>query len=154
MIELDLSGVKNSEYKNFDVGMNKCYVNSIKKTTSKNSGNEMLEVWFKRADGAVLKDHLVLTPAAMWRVQTFLKACQLPHTGKVSFEEKDILSRHLIVECMAEAYTNKDGQEGTVIKVKKFLADKDFNYALIDQAKAQPTQEKPQQEYIGDDNPL
>ena len=103
MIEIDLSAVPEREYKNFEVGMNKCYVNSIKKTTSQ-SGNPMLEVWFKRADGAALKDHLVLTPAAMWRVQTFLKACQLPHKGKVSFDEKDILSRHLIVECMAEAY--------------------------------------------------
>ena len=149
MIELDLSEVQNNTtYKNFDVGMNKCYVNSIKKTTSKNSGNAMLEVWLKRADGATLKDHLVLTPAAMWRVQTFLKACQLPHTGKLKFEEKDILSRHLIVECMAEAYKTQDGQDGTSIKVKKYLADSDFNYEIIDKVSA--PKEETKQEYTGD----
>lgn len=147
MIELDLTSVKTQEYKNFEVGMNKCYVNSIKKTTSQ-SGNAMLEVWLKKADGAALKDHLVLTPAAMWRVQTFLKACQLPHTGKLKFEEKDILSRHLIVECMAEAYVGKDGKEGTAIKVKKYLVDNDFNYELLD--KANEIKEETKQEYTGD----
>ena len=152
MIEIDLSEVKNNNtYKNFDVGANKCYVNSIKKAMSQ-SGNEMLEVWLKRADGATLKDHLVLTPAAMWRVQTFLKACQLPHTGKLRFDEKDILSRHLIVECFAEAYTNKDGQEGTVMKVKKYLKDSDFNYELIQQATAK--EEAPVQQSFTEDNPL
>lgn len=152
MIELDLSVVQNNNtYKNFDVGVNKCYVNSIKKTTSKNSGNAMLEVWLKRADGATLKDHLVLTPAAMWRVQVFLKACQLPHTGKLKFEEKDILSRHLLVECLAEAYKTQDGQDGTSIKVKKYMPDPDFNYAALDQA---VKEEAPKQEQYDGDIPL
>lgn len=152
MIELDLSGVQNNNtYKNFDVGVNKCYVNSIKKTTSK-AGNAMLEVWLKRADGATLKDHLVLSPAAMWRVQVFLKACQLPHTGKLKFEEKDILSRHLLVECFAEAYKTQDGQDGTSIKVKKYMPDPDFNYALIDEATKK--EEAPKQEQYDGDIPL
>ena len=149
MIELDLSGVQQNEYKYFDVGINKCYIDSVKKTTSQ-SGNPMLEVHLKRKDGASLTDRLVLTPSAMWRVQVFLKACQLPHKGKVSIDEKDINSRHLQVECFAEAYKKQDGTDGTVIKVKKYIADPDFNYAALEQA----MKEQPEQTVSSDDIPL
>ena len=56
------------------------------------------------------------------------------------------MSRYLLVECFAEAYKTQDGQDGTIIKVKKYMPDPDFNYALIDEAK--------KQEQYDDDNPL
>lgn len=128
MIELDLSAVQDNGYKNFKVGQNKCWITNISKKTSQ-SGNPMLLVNFRDKEGATLKDHLVLTQSAMWRVKQFLKACQLPHNGKVTIDEKDITGRHLIVNCFAEAYKKDDGTEGTAIKVKEFLVDNDYSFA-------------------------
>lgn len=127
MIELDLSAVQDNGYKNFKVGQNKCWITNISKKTSQ-SGNPMLLVNFRDKEGATLKDHLVLTQSAMWRVKQFLKACQLPHTGKVTIDEKDIMGRHLIVHCFAEAYKKDDGTEGTAIKVKEFLVDNEYSF--------------------------
>jgi len=120
MIELDLTKV--NDYKTFNIGINKCYVNGVKIKTSQ-AGNKMLEVSLRNLDDATLIDRLPLTEKAMWRVKQFLKACQLPHHGKVAFEEKDLLSRHLMVECFAEAYKRQDGTDGTAIKVKTYLED-------------------------------
>jgi len=128
MIELDLSQATDNGYKNFKPGMNKCWVTNVVKKTSTN-GNAMLVVMFRDAEGATLKDHLVLTPAAMWRVKQFLKACQLPHSGKVTINESDIEHRRLILNCYAEAYKKDDGTEGTSMKVKEFLQDPNFSVA-------------------------
>jgi len=128
MLELDLTNVKSNEYKNFNVGKQKCYINGVLLKTSQ-AGNKMLEVRFSNADGAKLIDKLVLTDKAMWRVQQFLKACQLPHKGKVNIDEKQLLGRHLIVDCIAESYTKQDGSEGTAIKVKSYIEDPAFSFA-------------------------
>lgn len=139
MLELDLSQVKESQHKNFNVGKNKCYVNGVFLKTSQ-AGNKMLEVRMRDAEGATLIDKLVLTDKAMWRVKQFLKACQLPHNGKVSIDEKQIVGRHFIVDCVAEAYTKQDGTEGTAIKVKEYLVDNDFSF--IDEKKVAELEEK------------
>lgn len=133
MIELDLTAA-DSGYKNFKVGSNKCWITSVSKKTSQ-SGNPMLIVNLLDKEGATLKDHLVLTQQAMWRVKQFLKACQLPHSGKVTIDEKDITGRHLIVNCLAEAYTKDDGTEGTAIKVKEYLVDNDYSFVKPEEAK-------------------
>lgn len=133
MIELDLTAA-DSGYKNFKVGSNKCWITSVSKKTSQ-SGNPMLLVNLRDSEGATLKDHLVLTQQAMWRVKQFLKACQLPHSGKVTIDEKDITGRHLIVNCLAEAYTKDDGTEGTAIKVKEYLVDNDYSFVKPEETK-------------------
>lgn len=127
MLELDLTNVQNNEYKNFKVGKNKCYINGVLLKNSQ-AGNRMLEVRMRDAEGATLVDRLVLTDKAMWRVKQFLKACQLPHSGKVTIDEKQLISRHLIVDCVAEAYKKDDGTDGTAIKVKTYIEDPDFSF--------------------------
>lgn len=127
MLELDLTKAENKEYKNFKVGKNKCYINGVLLKNSQ-AGNKMLEVRMRDEEGATLVDRLVLTEKAMWRVKQFLKACQLPHNGKVSIDEKQLLNRHFIVDCVAEAYTKQDGTEGTAIKVKEYIEDPDFSF--------------------------
>jgi hypothetical protein len=143
MIELDLTNVKETEYKNFKVGKNKCYINGVLLKKSQ-AGNNMLEVRMRDAEGATLTDKLVLTEKAMWRVKQFLKACQLPHSGKVNIDEKQLLSRHLIVDCVAEAYTKQDGTEGTAIKVKQYIEDPSFSFG----------DDAPKEEIKEDDIPL
>lgn len=145
MLELDLNQATDNGYKNFKVGMNKCWITNVVKKTSQN-GNDMLVVLLKDKEGATLKDHLVLTPAAMWRVKQFLKACQLPHNGKVTIDEKDITGRHIIVNCYAEAYKKDDGTEGTSMKVKEFIMDADYSFAPKEVA--QPKQESGSEEDI------
>lgn len=140
MIELDLSAVQDNGYKNFKVGQNKCWITNISKKTSQ-SGNPMLLVNFRDKEGATLKDHLVLTQSAMWRVKQFLKACQLPHTGKVTIDEKDLTGRHLILNCIAEAYTKDDGTEGTAIKVKEFLVDNEYSFTKPEAVKEENKKE-------------
>ena len=145
MIELDLTAADNNGYKNFKVGANKCFVTSVSSKLSQN-GNKMLVVMFRDKEGATLKDHLVLTESAMWRVKQFLKACQLPHNGKVSIDEKDITGRPLIVNCYAEAYKKDDGTEGTAIRVKEFIIDKD--YSLPPSMQQAPEEKKPVQDEV------
>lgn len=138
MLNLDLTKVENKEYVNFPVGKTKCWVNNIFKKTPQGGGTSFLEV--KLTDGnATLTDKLYLTDKAMWRIQQFLKACQLPHKGNVQVEESDIRNRHIIVECVAEAYRKQDGTEGTAIKVKNYLVDPEFGYGPIQ--KQEPVQE-------------
>lgn len=139
MLELDLTAADNNSYKNFKVGANKCWITGVSSKTSQ-SGNKMLVINLRDKEGATLKDHLVLTESAMWRVKQFLKACQLPHNGKVSIDEKDITGRHIIVTCYAEAYTKQDGTEGTAIKVKEYSIDKDYSFAP--KTEATPSEEK------------
>ena len=139
MLELDLTAADNNGYKDFKVGANKCWITSVTSKLSQ-SGNKMLVVMLRDKEGATLKDHLVLTESAMWRVKQFLKACQLPHNGKVSIDEKDITGRHIIVNCYAEAYKKDDGTEGTSIKVKEFIMDKDYSFAP--KTEAVPSEEK------------
>ena len=82
MLNLDLTKVESKEYVNFPVGKTKCWVNNIFKKTPQGGGTSFLEV--KLTDGrATLVDKLYLTDKAMWRIQQFLKACQLPHKGNV-----------------------------------------------------------------------
>ena len=127
MLNLDLTKVESKEYVNFPVGKNKCWVSNVFKKTPQGGGNSYLEV--KLTDGkATLVDKLYLTDKAMWRVQQFLKACQLPHKGNVQIDENDIRNRHIIVECVAEAYKKQDGTDGTVIKVKNYIEDSDFSF--------------------------
>lgn len=132
MLELDLTKVQNNEYKNFKLGKNKCYINGVLLKNSQ-AGNRMLEVRMQDAEGATLVDRLVLTDKAMWRVKQFLKACQLPHSGKITIDEKQLLNRHLIVDCFAESYKKDDGTDGTAIKVKTYIEDPDFSF--IDEVK-------------------
>ena len=139
MLELDLTAADNNGYKDFKVGANKCWITNVTSKLSQ-SGNKMLVVMLRDKEGATLKDHLVLTESAMWRVKQFLKACQLPHNGKVSIDEKDITGRHIIVNCYAEAYKKDDGTEGTSIKVKEFIMDKDYSFAP--KTEAVPSEEK------------
>lgn len=139
MLELDLTAVEGG-YKNFKVGQNKCWITSVAKKDSQN-GNKMLVVNLRDKEGATLKDHLVLTPAAMWRVKQFLKACQLPHNGKVVIDEKDLTGRHIIVNCYAEAYKKQDGSDGTLIRVKEFIVDNDYSFAPKEEPKAEPKEE-------------
>ena len=145
MLELDLTAADNNGYKNFKVGANKCWITSVSSKTSQN-GNKMLVINLRDKEGATLKDHLVLTESAMWRVKQFLKACQLPHNGKVTIDEKDITGRHIIVNCYAEAYTKQDGTEGTAMRIKEFIIDKDFSFAP--KTETTPSEEKIAEEDI------
>lgn len=141
MLNLDLTKVENKGYVNFPVGKSKCWVSNIFKKNPQGGGNSYLEV--KLTDGtATMVDKLYLTDKAMWRVQQFLKACQLPHKGNVQVEESDIRNRHIIIECHAEAYLKQDGTEGTSIKVKNYLVDNDFSFPAIEEKQvAQEVQE-------------
>ena len=124
MLNLDFSKVQEKEY--FKVGDNKAYVNGVAIKTNMN-GKRFLEV--KLTNGkAAMTDNIYLLDSTMWRVQQFLKACQLPHKGQVSLDEKSILSRHLIINFVAEAYTKKDGTEGTAIRVKEYKIDPEIVY--------------------------
>lgn len=143
MIEIDLTNVKTNEYKNFKLGSNKCYIADVALKKSM-SGNKMLEVKLKDAEDATLIDKIVLTDKAKWRVQQFLKACQLPHKGKISIDEKQLISRHLIVDCIAESYKKQDGTDGTAIKVKTYMVDNDYGYA--DPVQAEPALEEQEED--------
>jgi hypothetical protein len=140
MLELDLTAADNNGYKNFKIGANKCWITGVSSKTSQ-SGNKMLVIKLRDKEGATLKDHLVLTESAMWRVKQFLKACQLPHNGKVSIDEKDITGRHIIVNCYAEAYKKQDGSDGTLIRVKEFIVDNDYSFAPKEEPKTEPKEE-------------
>ena len=133
MLNLDFSKVQEKEY--FKVGDNKAYVNGVAIKKNMN-GKRFLEV--KLTNGkAYITDNIYLLDSTMWRVQQFLKACQLPHKGQVSLDEKSILSRHLIINCVAEAYTKKDGTEGTAIKVKEYKIDPEIGYSDTESAPAE-----------------
>lgn len=137
MLEFDLNGVEHKEYVSFPVGKNKCWVNRIIKKAPQ-AGKPYIEL--KMTDGnATITDRLYLTDTAKWRIQQFLKACQLPHKGTVKVDEKDIEGRHLIIECVAEAYKKQDGTEGTAIKVKNYLQDTEFSYGSEEQPKEELT---------------
>lgn len=145
MLELDLTNVENKEFANFPVGKTKCWVNKIVKKAPQGQGNPFLEV--KLTDGtALLTDRIYLTDKAKWRVQQFLKACQLPHTGKLLLDESDIENRHIIVECFAEAYTKQDGTAGTAIRVKSYNADPEFSYPAVTSAEAPAEQDVPSED--------
>lgn len=136
MISVDFTGVIHKEFEPFKPGKNKVYVNGIKQKETATGDKKFLEVQF--TDGHTrLTERIYLTDASKWRLQEFLKACQLPHTGKVEIAEEDILSRHLIIECVAEAYKKDDGTTGTSIKVKKFLADPDITYNAVEEKQAE-----------------
>lgn len=140
MISVDFTGVVHKEFEQFKPGKNKVYINSIKQKETADGSKKFLEVHF--TDGKTfLTDRVFLTDNSKWRLQEFLKACQLPHKGKVEIDEEDILGRHLIIECVAEAYKKQDGTDGTSIKVKKYLVDSDFGYG--------PMEEKQPEEEIG-----
>ena len=133
MLNLDFSKVQEKEY--FKVGDNKAYVSGVAIKTNMN-GKRFLEV--KLTNGkASMTDNIYLLDSTMWRVQQFLKACQLPHKGQVSLDEKSILSRHLIINCVAEAYTKKDGTEGTAIRVKEYKIDPEIGYSDTESASAE-----------------
>ena len=133
MLNLDFSKLQEKEY--FKVGDNKAYVNGVAIKTNMN-GKRFLEV--KLTNGkAAMTDNIYLLDSTMWRVQQFLKACQLPHKGQVSLDEKSILSRHLIINCVAEAYTKKDGTEGTAIRVKEYKIDPEIGYSETESAPAE-----------------
>ena len=133
MLNLDFSKVQEKEY--FKVGDNKAYVNGVAIKKNMN-GKRFLEV--KLTNGkASITDNIYLLDSTMWVVQQFLKACQLPHKGQVSLDEKSILSRHLIINCVAEAYTKKDGTEGTAIKVKEYKIDPEIGYSDTESAPAE-----------------
>ena len=133
MLNLDFSKVQEKEY--FKVGDNKAYVNGVAIKKNMN-GKRFLEV--KLTNGkASMTDNIYLLDSTMWVVQQFLKACQLPHKGQVSLDEKAILSRHLIINCVAEAYTKKDGTEGTAIKVKEYKIDPEIGYSDTESSPAE-----------------
>lgn len=130
MLELDLTNAEKKEFSNFPVGKTKCWVSKVVKKAPQGQGNPFLEV--KLTDGtALLTDRIYLTDKAKWRVQQFLKACQLPHKGKVSLHEEDIENCHIIVDCFAEAYKKQDGTDGTAIRVKSYNIDPEFAYPAV-----------------------
>lgn len=145
MFELDLTNVESKEYATFPLGKTKCWVNKVVKKAPQGGGNAYLEV--KLTDGtALLTDRIYLTDKAKWRVQQFLKACQLPHEGKVSVNEADIENRHIIVECIAEAYKKQDGTDGTAIRVKSYNVDPEFSYPAVTPAEAPAMQDLPSED--------
>lgn len=145
MLELDLTNVESKEYATFPVGKTKCWVNKVVKKAPQGQGNPFLEV--KLTEGtALLTDRIYLTDKAKWRVQQFLKACQLPHKGKVSVNGADIENRHIIVECIAEAYKKQDGTDGTAIRVKSYNVDPEFSYPAVPPAEAPATQDVPSED--------
>lgn len=145
MLELDLTNVESKEFATFPVGKTKCWVNKVVKKAPQMGGNSYLEV--KLTEGtALLTDRIYLTDKAKWRVQQFLKACQLPHKGKVSLDEADIENRHIIVECFAEAYKKQDGTDGTAIRVKSYNIDPEFSYPAVTPAEAPATQDVPSED--------
>ena len=145
MLELDLTNVESKEFSNFPVGKTKCWVNKVVKKAPQGQGNPFLEV--KLTDGtALLTDRIYLTDKAKWRVQQFLKACQLPHEGKVSLDESDIENRHIIVDCFAEAYKKQDGTDGTAIRVKSYNIDPKFSYPAVTPAVAPAEQDVPSED--------
>lgn len=145
MLELDLTNVESKEFATFPVGKTKCWVNKIVKKAPQMGGNAYLEV--KLTDGtALLTDRIYLTDKAMWRVQQFLKACQLPHKGKVQINEGDIENRHIIVECFAENYKKQDGTDGTAIRVKSYNVDPEFSYPAVTPADPPAVQDVPSED--------
>ena len=133
MLNLDFSKVQEKKY--FKVGDNKAYVNGVAIKTNIN-GKRFLEVKLTNGKSSIT-DYIYLLDSTMWCVQQFLKACQLPHKGQVSLDEKAILSRHLIINCVEEAYTKKDGTEGTAIKVKEYKIDPEIGYSDSESAPAE-----------------
>lgn len=145
MLELDLTNVESKEYATFPVGKTKCWVNKVVKKAPQGGGNAYLEV--KLTNGrALLTDRIYLTDKAKWRVQQFLKACQLPHEGKVSLDEADIENRHIIVDCFAEAYKKQDGTDGTSIRVKSYNIDPEISYPAVATAGVAVEQDVPSED--------
>lgn len=91
-------------------------------------GHDVLTLWLEGEEGQSIKDELHFTDSAGWRIETCLKATKLSE-GMEAGHQIDIVpeafvgrkARVLIGE---ETYT-KDGEKKTIMKVKRWIAQKD-----------------------------
>lgn len=138
MLNIDFSNVKETTFSTFGVGTYKVFVNGIEKKKTMDGSKQFLEV--RLTDGTSrISDKVFITEQSLWRVQQFLKACQLPHKGKVSLEEKQIVGRHLVIKTKAEAYKKQDGTDGTAIRVERYEADPEIVYGEEKKEEAKQT---------------
>ncbi len=89
-------------------------VTDVKSRDSK-SGKAMKIVSLEIKDSGKVSDFFVEVPKAYWKIQNFLKACQLPYEGKVKMSDdwKEVLAKKVQIQVGVEEY---NGTKRNIVK--------------------------------------
>lgn len=111
-INLDFTNIETS--RRMSAGTHQVTISSSEIKTA-SSGNQMLAVTYRDADGAVAYDNFVLLPQSMWKLKMFLEAVfQAPFNSKVQFDPKNIVNRRLVIKVEDEDYVSPSTGEPSV----------------------------------------
>lgn len=111
-INLDFTNIETS--RRMSAGTHQVTISSAEIKTA-SSGNQMLAVVYRDADGAVAYDNFVLLPQSMWKLKMFLETVfQVPFNSKIQFDPKNIVNRKLIIKVEDEDYVSPSTGEPSV----------------------------------------
>jgi hypothetical protein len=98
-------------------------VTRVEDAISATGGNPMLKLELtERHTQAVVKDQLVFTPKAAWKIDLFLKACgfSFEKGESVDVDESLILNKRFSAQVGIEEYTKQDGSTGKVNRIGRY----------------------------------
>ena len=111
-MKLDFSEIGNNV---MPEGENLVTIFGAKETVSKN-GSPMLVLDMKNADGAFVRDYVVLAGAGAFRAQQLFKALDIDEDTAEQMEASELIGREVNVEIEMEEYNVEDRS-----KVKKYF---------------------------------
>lgn len=111
-MKLDFSEIGNNV---MPEGENLVTIFGAKETISKN-GSSMLVLDMKNADGAFVRDYVVLAGAGAFRARQLFKALDIDEDTAEQMEASDLIGREVNVEIEMEEYNGEDRS-----RVKKYF---------------------------------